>query len=259
MATRSIGSIPWAVSWARCSGLSRRARIPPWIFGWRVFTRPSSISGNPVTSNTSRTFTPESRSSLAVPPVERISTPRAESPRTNSTTPVLSCTLTRARRTRVIGSPIRRSFDHLVGPDEDRLRNGEAEGLRRLEVDHQLELRRLLHGEVRRLGALENLVDVVCRAPHEVRSIRRVGHEAAGLNGFGKLGHRGEPGLQGESGNPCPLSVEDRASRNYDDGARALPAHPRESAIYLVWLPRVVNLQLGAPRPGGGPHAPLPP
>src|SRR5574337_1246962 len=99
IATRSMGSIPWARSWARCSGLSRRARIPAWIFGWSVFTRPSSISGNPVTSATSRTFTPDSRRSLAVPPVERISTPRAASPRQNSTAPVLSWTLTRARRT----------------------------------------------------------------------------------------------------------------------------------------------------------------
>ena len=53
----------------------RRARC-----GCSVFTRPSSISGKPVTSATSTTGTPDSRSSFAVPPVERISTPRAARP-----------------------------------------------------------------------------------------------------------------------------------------------------------------------------------
>src|SRR5437879_9629387 len=73
--------------------------MPPWIFGWSVLTRPSSISGKPVTSATSRTGTPASRKSLAVPPVETISIPSAPRARANSTTPVLSWTETRARRT----------------------------------------------------------------------------------------------------------------------------------------------------------------
>ena len=40
-----------------------------------VLTRPSSISGNPVTSATSCTGTPASRSMRAVPPVEIMSAP----------------------------------------------------------------------------------------------------------------------------------------------------------------------------------------
>jgi len=78
--------------------------MPPWILGCNVFTRPSIISGKPVTSATSRTVTPDSRSSLAVPPVERISTPKPTSAFASSTTPVLSWTETRARRI-FIGAP----------------------------------------------------------------------------------------------------------------------------------------------------------
>ena len=37
------------------------------------------------------------------------------------------------------------SFDHLVGAREERRRNVEAERLRGLEIDHQLDLRNLLH------------------------------------------------------------------------------------------------------------------
>ena len=80
-----------------CSGLERIARIPPAMRGWIVFTRPSSISGNCVTSATSRTGMSASLKARDVPPVERISIEREARPRANSTIPVLSVTLSRAR------------------------------------------------------------------------------------------------------------------------------------------------------------------
>jgi hypothetical protein len=44
-------------------------------------------------------------------------------------------------------------LDHLVCPVQHRLRNRQADLLGRLEVYHQLELRRLLHGDISGLGA----------------------------------------------------------------------------------------------------------
>ena len=44
-----------------------------------------------------------------------------------------------------------RSLDHLVGADEDGLREGEAQGLGGLEVEDQLEARGLLDGQVSRV------------------------------------------------------------------------------------------------------------
>src|SRR5438128_12555405 len=52
------------------------------------------------------------------------------------------------------------SPDNLVRSDQERLGNGQAEGLGRFEVDHQLKFCRLLHGEVSRLRTLEDFVDV---------------------------------------------------------------------------------------------------
>ena len=49
------------------------------------------------------------------------------------------------------------SLDDLVGAGEDRWRHGEAERLRGLEVDHQLEFRRLLDRQIGWLGAVEDL------------------------------------------------------------------------------------------------------
>src|SRR5438552_6889534 len=88
--------MPCSCSAAMCAGTSRRASRPPWIFGCSVFTRPSSISGNPVWSATSVTGRPASASSFAVPPVNSSSTPSPCSSRANSRTPVLSETERRA-------------------------------------------------------------------------------------------------------------------------------------------------------------------
>src|SRR6218665_1028706 len=95
-ARMSIVSMPWAWRAATCSGRSRRASRPPWIFGCSVFTRPSSISGKPVCSATSVTGRPASASSLAVPPVDSRRTFSACRAWANSTMPVLSDTEIRA-------------------------------------------------------------------------------------------------------------------------------------------------------------------
>ena len=57
------------------SGLRRSARIPPWTFGWSVTTRWPRMAGKPVSSATSVTARPASRSALAVPPLEMRSQP----------------------------------------------------------------------------------------------------------------------------------------------------------------------------------------
>ncbi len=95
--TRSIGWMPCLSMATRSSGRDLRARIPPWIAGCRVLTLPSSISGNPVTSDTLVTRSPSRASAPAVPPVETSSIPRPARSLANSTSPVLSDTLSSAR------------------------------------------------------------------------------------------------------------------------------------------------------------------
>src|SRR5207244_545265 len=55
---------------------------------------------------------------------------------------------------------IRDSLDDLICPLQERGRDRESERLHGLHVYHQLELRRLLDGKIRGLGALEDFVDV---------------------------------------------------------------------------------------------------
>src|SRR5215831_139223 len=69
------------------------------------------------------------------------------------------------------------SADDLVRLEEERRGHGEAEGLRSLEVDDQLELHGQLNGEVSRLGALQDLIDIVGRASPLTRDARPIRHK----------------------------------------------------------------------------------
>ena len=57
------------------------------------------------------------------------------------------------------------SFDHAVGTKQDRWRDGEIEHPSGVQIDDQLELRRLLDRQIARLRAIEDLVDVFGCAP----------------------------------------------------------------------------------------------
>ena len=52
------------------------------------------------------------------------------------------------------------SFDHLIRSIQHRLWNRQADLLCRLEINHQLELGRLLHRKISRLGAFKDSVHV---------------------------------------------------------------------------------------------------
>src|SRR6266542_1938415 len=97
--------MPCCFSAARSPELSLRANSAPCTFGCNVFTRPSIISGKPVTCSTRTTGTPSRRSASAVPPVETISQRRLTSSRANSTIPRLSDTERRALLTSPLPPP----------------------------------------------------------------------------------------------------------------------------------------------------------
>src|SRR5262245_35738752 len=75
----------------------------------------------------------------------------------------------------------RRILDHLIRPEQHRLRNRQIECFRRLQIDDKLELRWLLDWEICRPRALQDFVHVDSYAPVAVREVPAVGHEPAGL------------------------------------------------------------------------------
>src|SRR5262245_16024238 len=76
------------------------------------------------------------------------------------------------------------SFDHLVGAQQDRGRQLDANRLGGLEVDQQLELRRLLDGQIGGLGAACYPVNELGDARELRRDARPVGQQAARLHPF---------------------------------------------------------------------------
>ena len=65
-------------------------------------------------------------------------------------------------------------LDHLVGEREQPRRNCETERFGDLEIDHELELGRLLDWHVGRLGAAQNLVAKFCGATEKTKEVRPV-------------------------------------------------------------------------------------
>src|SRR5213594_3627521 len=75
-----------------------------------------------------------------------------------------------------------RSLDDLVGSDQERLRDRQAQRPGGLEIDDQLELGWLLDGEVARLRTFQDSIHVVRRAPVDGGKACPVGEEPSGLN-----------------------------------------------------------------------------
>src|SRR3990170_2066080 len=147
--------------------------MPAWIRGWSVFTLPPSISGKPVTSSTGVAGTPASTSVAAVLPDETMATPRSDRAGPSSTSPDLSYTDTRARRTGRTSvtfgllDPHSPTF-HLDAPLDERADGPPVQPVLRLVV-HQMNRytghlgsppERVLHGVRSREGGQQRRVDV---------------------------------------------------------------------------------------------------
>src|SRR2546423_15400453 len=94
-----MAGMPRRSTSSRCAALSRSYNTAPKTRGVSVFTRPPRISGAPDHAAIGVTAMPASARCRAVPPVERISTPRDVRARARSTMPLLSETERMARST----------------------------------------------------------------------------------------------------------------------------------------------------------------
>src|SRR5215471_917417 len=122
------------------------------------------------------------------------------------------------------------SLNQLISPCDEERRHFEANRFCGLEIDHQLELRRLLHREVGGLGALQDLVHKHGAAPEEIEKARPVRHETPGLNTLPDAVCCREAAPGCEVCEPCCVGVEHRIWQ-YEEGSHALFGHRRECAV----------------------------
>src|SRR5260370_13374421 len=100
-----------------------------------------------------------------------------------STSTGVSLNLLPLRPMRVVGcGEAHRLLKHLIRSLQERRRDREAEGLGGLEVDHHIELGRMLDREVGRLGALQDAVHEVGRSLATRRNARSEPHEHTSLS-----------------------------------------------------------------------------
>src|SRR5450631_4468520 len=98
-------------------------------------------------------------------------------------------------------------FDHLVGECEQLVWNGEAQRLRSLEVDDQLELGRLLHRHIGRLFSLEYATDIYSYQTIKVGGVGPVTYQAAGCGILAPC-RNGRDGIPGGQSCDLPALVE---------------------------------------------------
>src|SRR5262245_23727345 len=82
------------------------------------------------------------------------------------------------------------SLDYLVGAGEQRGRHFEAERLGGREINHEIELGRLLDRKVGWPHPMQNLVDKVASTPEQVWEVWSIGHQAARLDVVPRPVHR---------------------------------------------------------------------
>src|SRR5262245_42995590 len=124
-------------------------------------------------------------------------------------------------------------LDYFIRPRQQRWRDREAEGLGGLEVDGQLELRRLLDGQERRTCSPENLVHEDRATGEEVWEIDTIRHEAAGLHKILRLVGGGDVVLRCEfRKKPHVLECEGAAAD--DDRVYLMNGHGSEAILKLT-------------------------
>src|ERR1700733_2240540 len=125
------------------------------------------------------------------------------------------------------------SFNDVVGEQQHRLRDGQPERLGGLEVDHQLEARRLFDWEIARIGARHNFGNVPCGAPILFAKVCPIRDETSHIGKFSKSEYCRKPVLQREFRKLLFIKDHERVGE-YKDALPMVAIHCGKSFINPV-------------------------
>src|SRR5262245_5759508 len=142
-------------------------------------------------------------------------------------------------------------LDDLIRPQQQRRRDGEVERLGGLEVDDELELRRLFDGQVARFRALEDLVDVDRSPPLHFGNIYSIGHQPTRLNKHSELIDGGDP-VRGRKIEDGPSMHEHKGGRHHHDSLIVILFHAEECGGQVLCSAHDERMNLYAEAPSRG-------
>ena len=146
----------------------------------------------------------------------------------------------------MIGSP-----DHLIRPEQERRRNGEAERLGGLEVDDDLEFRGPLHGQSLGLHTFENLMDEHGGVASPVKPVFPVAHEATKLHECCMGIHDGKADGIDKLDDPFSVVIQETVLRD-NERLGALCTRDLEGLFQVVWALHFQGLDVHTHQAGGG-------
>src|SRR6266404_7377878 len=126
-----------------------------------------------------------------------------------------------------------RSFNHLVRPREQHRRHTEPQGVGSLQVDHQFELGRRLHGKIAGIGALQDPVDIGCGAAEDIDGIAAVRNETAARSKHAQWIDCGQPVARRERNDQITMAGGE-GIRQDDQAAGWLGGEVSNSALELA-------------------------
>src|SRR5712692_5833517 len=143
--------------------------------------------------------------------------------------------------------PAARSLNYLVRPPQQRRRDRQAEGLGGLAVDDQLELRRLLDGQVGGLSAAQDLVHIGGGAPPQIAETRPIADEVARIDKLPGAVACGKAVLR------CKVQMRSSMEKThrvwqYEQRLRAFSDHRSECAVVRAGTARLYDLKLHSQR-----------
>src|ERR1700746_2695024 len=126
-------------------------------------------------------------------------------------------------------------LDHLVRAFEQQWRHGEAERFSCLEIDAEVETRRLLEWQVRRLGSLKNAINQIGRAIVNFIQVGTIGRQTAFAYIVCPLVGGRQPMFSSKFVDPSAIEASE-CIRDHENCVRGIPHHACESLVKIFRL-----------------------
>src|SRR5262249_15813243 len=139
----------------------------------------------------------------------------------------------------------------LIGPQQERGRDGEAELPSSLQVDHELVLSWRFDGKRCRARSAQDFVNEECSTAELFAEANRVRHESSRLTGSAGRTHHGQAMLTCQLGDALSLREQERVCR-HDERVTPISRDGHERAFQIIPVAYIDQFDVYREHPPGG-------